>query len=90
MPTRIHIPHRVIEHIAIPIQALLILRPHRAAKLLLFLVAQGKPRPKLVFAAQLGHKARLMEIDRERPVRDAIHATSGVARDDQIRRDKPP
>jgi len=72
MPTRVRVAHRIVEHIAIAIECLRVLRPHRAAELLLFFIAQGEPWAELVFLVQLRHKPRLAETDHQRLERNPI------------------
>ncbi len=79
MPARIRPLQRIIEHIGIPIEHLGITRPPRCAHLPPLLIAEGEPRPELVFAVHGGHKAVFMEVHRQQLIGDARHAASGVA-----------
>lgn len=89
MPTRVVIPHRPIEHIAVAIERLRVGRPPRVAGFLLVFVAQLEPEGLPVLAMQGCAKPNLMEIDRQRFQGNALYAAAGTAWHHAIRADKP-
>ncbi len=70
MPTEIGIPKGIIEDIPIAVERLRIRWPHRTLGLLLLVAAQLEPKAhaprRSVMLAELTHKARLMEVHRQR------------------------
>lgn len=88
MSVRVSVSERIIENITVSVERLWITRAPRAACLLPLLIAELEPEAELVLAVEFGEELGLVEADRERLDRDAVHPARGVARNHRIRRDE--